>query len=162
MRNRLLRVRAAAYGHKEPQGNFKYTDASIQRIIDKRVKEGKSMHEIAVDLNHSPRMLKELWITRCRPIMSKEELNASHIQSHWTPEEMKHLLDLQHRGAHIEDVKLQFPSKSPKAIRFKIHREFLRFPGIIFRPPQSVTAFKLVEPSAAASEKDESKLEKLG
>lgn len=62
----------------------------------------------------------------------------------------------------IADVKLQFPRKSRKAIENKINRENLRYPGASFRTPRSVTAFKLAEPSAAASEKDDSKIGKAG
>ena len=153
----LPKVKAAVYA---PQRNLFYTDEFIQRFIDLRLKEAKTFHEMAVDLNCSPAALTSLWSKRVRPILSKEELNAINLQTKWTPGEMKHLLELQHRETTIDDAALQFPSKSRRAVYTKIHRERLRFPGEPTRK-RSIAAFRPAKPSAA-TEKDESKLQKQG
>lgn len=154
VRARLRTVRLAAYGHEELLNEslwqrFKYTDMFIQRLKHLRLKEAKTFAEIAVDLNCASRPLKALWARRVRPFLSKEERESLHAQLKWTPEETKHLLELQHRGTMIDDVFLQFPSRSRHSVHCKITRSHLRFPGRLPRVRQ-ITAFKPATPSAAS------------
>lgn len=122
----LCKVKAAAYGRV--QKTSKYTDEFIQRFIDLRLKEAKSYFEIADDLKCCHMTLHNLVPIRVLPILSKGELDAFCFRTRWSPEEMKHLLELQLRGTMFEDVILQFPSKSRDAIAKQISRECLYFP----------------------------------
>lgn len=154
VRGRLRTVRLAAYGHEELCSEslgrrFKYTDVFVQRLKHLRLKEAKTFAEIAVDLNCASVPLKTLWTRRIRPFLSKEERESLHAQLNWTPEETKHLLELQHRGAMIDGVFLQFPSRSRHSVHCKITRSHLRFPG---RHPRArpIKASKPAAPSAAS------------
>ena len=123
---RHCKVKAAAYSRV--QNTSKYTDEFIQRFIDLRLKENKSYPEIAVDLKCSLDTLRKLVPIRVLPNLSKAELNAFRFRTRWSPEEMKHLLELQLRGTMFEDVFLQFPSKSRDAVGLRISRDSLYFP----------------------------------
>jgi len=127
----------------------KHSDEFVQRLIDLRLKGGKTYAELAVDLNCSQRTLEELWTKHCVSKLSTEEQESIRLQYKWTPQEMKHLLELHHRGMMIRDVTLQFPSKSASAIVNKINREGLRFPGRNIKK-RSIAAFKFARPSATS------------
>lgn len=107
----------------------------------------------------SRRKLKytDVFIGRFMDLRQQESLRA---QQSWTAEETKHLLELQRRGTMVDDVFLQFPSRSHNAVHSKITREHLQFPG---RNPRKrlIVPFKPFE-SSAASEKDESRLGEQG
>jgi hypothetical protein len=152
----LRRVLFAVYGREKLARHVtpKFTDEFIQRFIDLRLKGAKSVPEIAVELNHSQNCLEEIWSRRCLPLLSTEERDSIQRQTYWTPQEMKHLLELQDRGMTLADVVRQFPSKTYKSVIAKIAREHLQFPRRNYRT-QFNPAFKLVKPSAASG-KDES------
>jgi hypothetical protein len=165
VRARLRAVRLAAYGREallndSSKRKLKYTDAFIQRFKDLRLKEAKTFAEIAVDLNCVGAPLKEIWGTRIRPWLSEEERKTIHAQNNWTPEETKHLWELQRRGIMVDDASLQFPSRSRHSVHCKITREYLQFPGRKQRL-RPITAFKPAEPSAA-SDKDGTQPEEQG
>lgn len=159
---RIPKVVAAAHGQEKSARpvKWKFTDEYLQRFIDLRLKEAKTIPEIAVDLNHSQGGLMRLWQRRCLPILSKEARDSIYSQNYWTPAETEHLIDLHARGTTYDDVLLQFPSKSRKSIQHKVTREHLRFPGRITRK-RSIGAFRLVEPTASSG-KDESQSEEQG
>lgn len=100
------------------------TDVLIQRVIDLRLEEAKSLAEVALDLNCTPILVRYLWYKRRLPLLSQEARDTVHKRIHWTPEEMKHLTELHNRGTmKPRDIALHFPSKSHIAVRSKLQRE---------------------------------------
>jgi hypothetical protein len=157
VRVRLTKLSLTTCSRPKAVRKLKYTDEFIRRFIDLRLKGTKTYAELAVDLNCSVGVLEQLWMNQCVSKMSTEEQESVRLQYRWTPEEIKHLLELHHRGMMIGDVILQFPSKSGPAVLNKIKREGLQFPGSNSKK-RSIAAFKLAEPSAA-SDRDGAKSE---
>lgn len=107
----------------------------FQRIIDMRLKETKTIREIASELGLSHEKIDYLWETQCVKMLSKEMRDRIRWHRVWTPNETKHLTELHCRGTlSIKEATLQFPSKSLRAVATKASRERLLFPKFSQEP----------------------------
>jgi len=119
-----LKLRRAA----QEQECDEFADGEVQRIIDMRLKEAKTLSEIASEFKSSTYQIEYLWETRCLRILSEEDISSVRWQTKWTPNELEHLFELHRRGTLcLRDVFLQFPSKTEMAVRGKCAREGLAF-----------------------------------
>jgi len=115
------------YKHKGTKRVF--TDGDVQRMIDMRVKEAKSIQDIATALDRTYDSVKRKWY-HLWPLISNEAREIVRSQRHWTTEETKHLHELHSRGTFKRsEVMLHFPSKSRYSVHNKIQNERLSFPG---------------------------------
>lgn len=115
------------------------SDAVAQRMIDMRLKEAKTIMEIAAELKTSFAIVEMFWQRQCVPKLSNEMQDTLKWRKAWKPVEMKHLLELHRRGTLcIRDVALQFPTKTLSGVRTKCTREHLRFPMFSKEPEVSV------------------------
>lgn len=106
-----------------------WTDEEVQRIIDMRVKEAKSIPDIATALDRSHESVKNKCF-RLLPLISNGAREIVRSQRRWTTEETKHLHELHSRGTFKKsEVMLHFPSKSRSSVLGKIVNERLSFPG---------------------------------
>lgn len=105
-----------------------FTDAQIQRIIDMKLKEAKTLHEIALELKTSALRVVTLWRYQCAPRISQDMKDTLARRRVWTSHEAEHLLELHRRGTLCaKDAALQFPSKTFAAFKTKCIRERLVF-----------------------------------
>jgi len=105
-----------------------FTEEELQRIVEMRLKEGKTFLEMASEMECSVDLVETVWRFRCRNLVSKEVQESIQRRKLWTPSEEQHLRELQRRGTmNISDAALQFPSKSRGAIYKKILRMRLEF-----------------------------------
>ena len=108
----------------------RWTDAELQRIIDMRTKEAKTLTEIAAAFNCTFPAIAGAWRLRCERLISKEAHDSIQRQTLWTPIEEEHLQELHRREKekmHVDCVALHFPSKTTDAVRNKCRRMGLGF-----------------------------------
>jgi hypothetical protein len=123
---------------KNPKRRRKPTDEDVQRMIHMRVKEAKSLQEIAAEFDRSWHSVKSMWQLRCVPIISQAAWDAVRSHRLWTPEETKHLFELHRRGTMTRrEIALHFPSKSWDAVRTKLKCENL---SCLRKPTKKQTA----------------------
>jgi len=112
-----------------PKRSQDFTEEQVQRVIHMRLEEAKTLLGIAEELNCTFTAIEVLWQDRCDSIVSQEARDSLLRQRLWTPQEVKHLSELHHRGTLCtHDVALRFPSKTHQAIMNKSLREGLSFP----------------------------------
>lgn len=108
-----------------------FTEEDLQRVIEMRLKEVKTNEEVAHEMQCTPEMAVNLWRYRCRRLLSKETRDFIQWQKKWTPNEEKHLLELQRRGTlTCSDAALHFPSRTTPSVRHKIGCLGLAFLGV--------------------------------
>ncbi|KAM0705338.1 hypothetical protein Q7P35_008128 [Cladosporium inversicolor] len=148
VKQRLHRLHLWPDAPKSTANNF--PKELTQRIIDMRLKEAKSLAEIAPEFKCTQKLIDYLWAQRCVKMLSREELDSVHRHRNWTPHEWKRLLELHHQGTLcVQDVALQFPSKTFTAVSVKASRQQLRFPRYSEEPEALVTKRQGDEASAA-------------
>lgn len=163
VRGRINDMTSTSYDHQlKVQGRLQhkrtFTDAQVQRVIDLRLKEAKTLIEIAPEFNCTHRAVSHLWRTRCLPIMSDMERDICYGYKAWTPEEVKHLFELQRRGTmSTSDAALHFPSKTANSVSHKAYRLRLQF---VRRPAkQRSTSLPTSDIASAASDEVKTELE---
>jgi hypothetical protein len=121
-----------------PKRSRDFTDEQIQRVTDMKLKEAKKTRDIAKELRCTPRAIEVLWQDQRNKTVSQDMRDFIAWHKFWTPDEVKHLLELHRRGTLcIRDIVLQFPSKTLKAVYSKCLRERLKFP----KPSQEAKDF---------------------
>ena len=126
VRVHLLRL----LGQPNPTSRRKQlTEEEMQRIIEMRWKEGKTLGEISREMQCSPRTIEDVCNRRC-PIMGPEKARQFiYLKNMWTPQEQEHLVELQRQGTmSVAEAARQFPSRTASAVRKKIMRMRLKFP----------------------------------
>ncbi|KAM0701232.1 hypothetical protein Q7P35_011593 [Cladosporium inversicolor] len=100
------------------------TDAEIQLMIEMRLREHKTLPEIATQLGRHYRYIQQAWSRQCSPLVSEEALRSIYrmTRQSWSENELEHLAELYNRGNMPQkEIALHFPSRTHGAIKNKIY-----------------------------------------
>lgn len=118
-----------------------FTEDEIERIIHMRLKEAKSRGDVALELDRSLYSITYAWFEHCVKRLSQDDINTVRWRQNWTPEEVRHLLQLHRRGTMVQrEIALHFPSKPFNAVRIKMSRLQLDVPNKSKKQQQSLVA----------------------
>jgi len=99
----------------------KVTDADVERIIDLRINERKSMRDIAVMMERSERSITYTWYLRCKHLVPEEVLKGLRPSSGWTAKDDDLLIKLYNEGRKMSDINAHFPNKTVRATEKRIY-----------------------------------------
>jgi hypothetical protein len=98
-----------------------YTDAEVERIIDLRLKERKSMKEIAFEMGRSNESIIQIWGKRCKHLVTKEALQELRSSGAWTSKNDDLLVKLYNQGKKVRDIHTHFPDRTLAATQLRLY-----------------------------------------
>jgi len=97
-----------------------WTEADLRRVIEMRVKERRSIADIAAYLGRSPEAVSTAWKRLCTKLVPKETMQKLYYNHRWKPAEEERLIHLREQGLTHSDIALQFPSRTPVSVSEKL------------------------------------------
>lgn len=97
-----------------------WTEADLRRVIEMRVKERRSIADIAAYLGRSPEAVSTAWKRLCTKLVPKETMQELYYNHRWKPAEEERLVHLREQGLTHSDIALQFPSITPVGVSEKL------------------------------------------
>lgn len=103
-----------------------FTDAEVQRAIAMRLKEAKSLGEVATELRCTLWTARVSWRDRCAALLNQKENDIIYSHTRWSHAEFRHLEELcASTTLRRSEVALHFPSKTQNAVHCKIMKSQL-------------------------------------
>jgi hypothetical protein len=120
---RFQKLRLADKTYTKSGKPRRLTDAEIQLMIEMRLREHKTLREIATQLGRPYRNIQLAWCLKCAPLLSDEALRSIYTvtRNYWSEKELEHLAELYNRGNLTRtEIALHFPSRTKGAVQRRI------------------------------------------
>jgi hypothetical protein len=98
----------------------KWTAAELQRLIELRVHEHRHLKDIAIDMDRSYKAVRKAWAERCVPVLPSETVQNVWSQKYWSDSEEERFIQLHDQGLSLNDITIQFPSRSGNSVAMKV------------------------------------------
>jgi transposase-like protein len=97
------------------------TDAEVQRIIDLRINERKSLKDIAKDMGRPGRAVTQIWRRRCKHLLPEDVLQGLRPSRAWSSEDDEILVKLYNEGKKFHEIQAYFPKKTLGATKLRLY-----------------------------------------